>query len=89
MKRERPENLYTLDAFRSIGFRINLFKEKKATIVILTEWDLYRDLDYSPILESMARLVFIFDGRNILDHKKLFEMGFNVFAVGKAPFKHF
>jgi UDPglucose 6-dehydrogenase len=57
-------------------------------IAILTEWDLYRDLDYDRIFESMVRPAFIFDGRNILDHKRLFEIGFNVYAVGKAPLKH-
>jgi len=27
---------------------------------------------------------FIFDGRNILDHKKLMEIGFKVKAIGKS-----
>jgi UDPglucose 6-dehydrogenase len=58
-------------------------------IAILTEWDLYRDLDYERIFESTVRPAFIFDGRNILDHKRLFEIGFNVYAVGKAPLRHF
>jgi UDPglucose 6-dehydrogenase len=58
-------------------------------IAILTEWDLYKDLDYDRIFASMVRPTFIFDGRNILDHKELFEIGFNVFAIGKAPLKHF
>ena len=58
-------------------------------IAIITEWDLYRDLDYNRILESMVQPAFIFDGRNILDHERLFEMGFNVFGIGRAPLKHF
>ena len=58
-------------------------------IAILTEWDLYRDLDYERILRSMATPAFIFDGRNVLDHRRLFEMGFNVLAIGKSPLKHF
>jgi len=58
-------------------------------IAILTEWKQYKDLDYARILKSMQEPAFIFDGRNILNHKKLFEMGFNVFAIGKAPLKHF
>jgi UDPglucose 6-dehydrogenase len=58
-------------------------------IAILTEWGLYKQLDYARILERMERPAFLFDGRNILDHQPLFEMGFNVFAVGKAPMKHF
>lgn len=58
-------------------------------IAVLTEWDLYRNLDYKRIMRSMVQPAFIFDGRNILDHKKLFDLGFNVFAVGKAPMKQF
>jgi UDPglucose 6-dehydrogenase len=58
-------------------------------VAVLTEWDLYRTLDYERILDSMVSPAFIFDGRNILDHQKLFDMGFNVFAIGKAPLKHF
>jgi UDPglucose 6-dehydrogenase len=63
--------------------------EDSHAIAILTEWDIYRSLDYERILQSMASPAFIFDGRNILDHRRLFEIGFNVFAVGKAPLKHF
>ena len=58
-------------------------------VALLTDWKLYQDLDYQRILRSMERPAFVFDGRNLLDHKKLFELGFNVFAIGKAPFKHF
>jgi UDPglucose 6-dehydrogenase len=58
-------------------------------IAVLTEWDVYRDLDYRRIFKSMVQPAFIFDGRNILDHRSLYEMGFNVFAIGKSPLKHF
>lgn len=58
-------------------------------IAVLTEWKLYKDLDYARILEGMEKPAFVFDGRNILDHRRLHEMGFNVFAIGKTPLKHF
>jgi UDPglucose 6-dehydrogenase len=58
-------------------------------IAVLTEWDLYADLDYERILASMVKPAFVFDGRNILDHRKLFSMGFSVFAIGKPPLKRF
>jgi UDPglucose 6-dehydrogenase len=57
-------------------------------IAVLTEWEEYKTLDYGRMLASMERPAFIFDGRNILDHQKLFEMGFNVFAIGKRPLAH-
>jgi len=54
-------------------------------IAIMTEWDLYRDLDYGKIYDSMVKPAFIFDGRNIVDHKRLFDLGFNVYPLGKYP----
>lgn len=58
-------------------------------IALLTEWDLYRGLDFRKIFQSMAQPAFIFDGRNILDHQRCFDIGFNVYPVGKPPLRHF
>lgn len=58
-------------------------------IAIITEWNLYRELDYERIFRSMVKPAFVFDGRNIVDHVRLFEMGFNVFPTGKAHLTHF
>src|SRR5215216_4305167 len=52
-------------------------------IAILTEWPQYAELDYERIYSSMVKPAFIFDGRNLLDHRKLFEIGFNVYSIGK------
>jgi len=58
-------------------------------IALVTEWDLYKNLDFEKINRSMIKPAFIFDGRNILDHNKLFEMGFNVYPIGKPALTHF
>jgi UDPglucose 6-dehydrogenase len=58
-------------------------------IAVATEWPQFAELDYAAIYETMVHPAFIFDGRNILDHKKLFEIGYNVYAVGKPPLTHF
>jgi len=58
-------------------------------IAVMTEWDIYISLDFEKIYRSMVKPAFIFDGRNILDHKRLFDIGFNVFPIGKTPFTHF
>jgi UDPglucose 6-dehydrogenase len=58
-------------------------------IAILTEWPQYADLDYQAIYKSMTKPAFIFDGRNILDHQHLFEIGFNVHAIGRPAQTHF
>lgn len=52
-------------------------------IVVLTEWDEFKTLDYDRIQKTMKRPSFIFDGRNILDHQKLKHQGFQVVAIGK------
>jgi UDPglucose 6-dehydrogenase len=54
-------------------------------IAILTEWPQFVDLDYERIYDSMVKPAFLFDGRNILDHQALYDMGFAVHAIGKPP----
>jgi UDPglucose 6-dehydrogenase len=58
-------------------------------IAVMTEWDVYAEIDYEKIYTSMAKPAFIFDGRNMLRHEKLYEIGFNVFPLGKSPLTHF
>lgn len=58
-------------------------------LAIMTEWNLYKELDYKKIYQNMEKPAFIFDGRNILDHQKLFEIGFNVYPLGKQKLTHF
>ncbi len=53
-------------------------------IAIITEWDEFKTYDWQRIYDNMMKPAFIFDGRNILDHKKLMEIGFKVKAIGKS-----
>lgn len=57
-------------------------------IAVMTEWLEFRALDFDRIYRDMEKPAFIFDGRNILDHERLFQMGFNVFPVGRPPLSH-
>ena len=57
-------------------------------LVLLTEWSEYCDLDFQKIYDNMKKPAFIFDGRNHLNHRKLFEIGFNVYPVGKPSLTH-
>jgi len=63
--------------------------QESHAIAILTEWPQYTELDYRKIFASMTQPAFIFDGRNILDHEMLYDIGFNVLAVGKPSRIHF
>lgn len=57
-------------------------------IAILTEWEKFNQLDYKKIYESMVKPAFLFDGRNLLDHNELYEVGFNVYPIGKPALAH-
>ncbi len=57
-------------------------------IALITEWSLYTELDYQKIFDRMEKPAFIFDGRNQLDHQALYEIGFNVYPVGKPAMTH-
>jgi len=58
-------------------------------IAVMTEWPLYADLDYERLYRDAEKPAFIFDGRNILDSRRCFEVGFNVFPIGKPALTHF
>jgi len=78
------------DVTRDLSFEIDPYRATDGAnaVALLTDWQFYRNLDYERIFQSMEQPAFLFDGRNMLDHKKLFDIGFNVFAIGKAPLKH-
>jgi len=58
-------------------------------IAVITEWDVFKELDFEKIFSVMQKPAFVFDGRNILDHRRLFQIGFNVFPLGKPSLTHF
>ena len=53
-------------------------------ILIMTEWDCYRDLDWARVYAAMRKPALVFDTRNILDHAALRALGFKTLAVGRA-----
>lgn len=58
-------------------------------IAVMTDWKCFRDLDFRRIFDRMEKPAFLFDGRNLLDHDMLFELGFNVYPLGRKPMTHF
>merc|ERR1719330_2062843 len=56
---------------------------KEHAILILTEWDEFKTLDYEKIYKSMTKPAFVFDGRNILKLDKLKKIGFQVYGIGQ------
>jgi UDPglucose 6-dehydrogenase len=53
-------------------------------ILIVTEWDEFRDLDWVRVRKSVERPL-ILDGRNMLDAREIAKHGFDYIGVGKTP----
>ncbi|KAJ3400283.1 UDP-glucose 6-dehydrogenase 1 [Chytriomyces hyalinus] len=53
-------------------------------IVVLTEWDEFKTLDYKRIYEKMTKPAFIFDGRLILPTAELKKIGYQTITIGKG-----
>jgi len=53
-------------------------------VVIITEWDMFKSLDWNRVYSEMNKPAFLFDGRNILVSSELSNLGFTVRAIGKG-----
>ncbi|WP_018970056.1 nucleotide sugar dehydrogenase [Rubritalea marina] len=53
-------------------------------ILVLTEWDEFKTLDYKAMYETMVKPARLFDGRNILDIEALRELGYEASGIGKG-----
>ncbi|MBQ9214412.1 MAG: nucleotide sugar dehydrogenase, partial [Bacteroidales bacterium] len=52
-------------------------------VVILTEWDEFKELDWKKIHDNMMKPAFVFDGRNILKRQDMEALGFNYHGIGR------
>lgn len=53
-------------------------------MVILTEWDEFKALDFKKIYDQMNLPAFLFDGRNLLDLDALRSIGFEATGIGRG-----
>ena len=53
-------------------------------VAIMTEWDEFTSYNWKNIYDNMLKPAFIFDGRGILNHELLKEIGFQVYTIGKG-----
>lgn len=52
-------------------------------LLLLTEWDEFRKLDFKK-LRSVMNQAILFDGRNLYHNKKLEDLGFEYYGVGRG-----
>lgn len=57
--------------------------ERAHAVIVCTDWDEFRQLDYRRIFDRMLKPAFIFDGRLVLNHEELRRIGFCVECIGK------
>lgn len=58
--------------------------EASHAVAVLTEWDEFKEMDFPSIYARMLKPALMFDGRNILPHEQLREIGFTVMPIGKG-----
>lgn len=58
-------------------------------VAVMTDWRQFAALDWPRVYALMRKPAFLFDGRNFLPHRELFDLGFHVYPIGKPPMSHF
>ncbi|MCF6311907.1 MAG: UDP-glucose/GDP-mannose dehydrogenase family protein [Verrucomicrobiales bacterium] len=53
-------------------------------LIIATEWPQFASADFAKVRDSMLAPL-IFDGRNLLDPRKMAQLGFEYHGIGRAP----
>lgn len=54
-----------------------------SAIIINTEWDEFKTLNYASYYPVMKKPAYIFDGRNILEEEAIEKLGFRYCRIGK------
>jgi UDPglucose 6-dehydrogenase len=60
---------------------IDVFNSADA-VILVTEWNEFKEIDLIKAIDLMKGKVFI-DGRNLFNPKKMIEIGFDYFSVGR------
>ncbi len=85
-----PNARLELSGLENISYEEDPYRaaENAHLVVLMTEWQEYKELDFQRLFEVMEDPASVFDTRNVLDHKKLFNLGFDVYPLGKKPLTH-
>lgn len=76
-------NLAEDDARVTFATKAEAAAEGAHALLVLTEWDAFKALDFESIYQKMLKPAWVFDGRNILDRARLESIGFKVYSIGK------
>jgi UDPglucose 6-dehydrogenase len=71
---KKPQIQYTSSPYQAA--------EDANALLIVTEWDEFRDLDLKKVKLSMANPIIV-DGRNIFDSEQVRSLGFEYYSIGR------
>ncbi|MDT0642304.1 nucleotide sugar dehydrogenase [Zunongwangia sp. F363] len=57
--------------------------EEAHAVAILTEWVEFKELNWQSIYDNMLKPAFFFDGRKLLNKRKMEDLGFNFYMIGE------
>ncbi len=77
--KDKKWNKYRLD---------NDFFNDVDAVVVLTEWDIYSEMDWIKIAKKMRSPGWVFDSRSIVNEKKVFDSGLKLWRVGDGTNKY-
>ena len=82
------KRLTKFESHASFGIVNNAYEaaDQADAIVLVTEWNAYRELDLHRLKEGMKQAVF-FDLRNVYAPEKLVKAGFNAYVLGRQLLK--
>ncbi|MGB3145383.1 MAG: nucleotide sugar dehydrogenase, partial [Maribacter sp.] len=58
--------------------------EEAHAIAILTEWDEFKNYDWSKLYDIMLKPAFVFDGRRLMDKEQMESLGFKYYKIGQS-----
>ncbi len=83
-KEKIPINQIVSEGSWSKANTIEEAAENSDAIIVLTEWDMFKNLDWEKLSSLMRKPSWLFDTRNITDHKKASENGINIWLLGSS-----
>lgn len=77
-------NIETFDIKEKISYSKNIYKlaYNANAILLLTEWDEFKFIDYVSIYKKIKKPAYILDGRNLLKNRKLLNIGY-LYSLGQ------
>ena len=73
--------MYSHKKWNKYSLKEDLFNDVDA-VVILTEWDIYSNLDWNKISTKMRSPGWVFDSRSITNSEKILGSGLRFWRVG-------